>query len=161
MKKTILSIVCLGVMLIMCLGVFCACNCGEDDFRNPIIGEPADGEFYSLKEAYEQKLLTKADLDEIAELYNNNAQQTESLDLDISEKIKFDYYNSVSSQYAEMKVDDVSIEKFYGVHNGVYAIIIENPFVNYPAVIVDEWEEIGGVQFHHTGFLRIAIWKEL
>lgn len=151
MKKTILSIVCLGVMLIMCLGSLCACNTDLVQY----------GEFYSLKEAYGQELLTKAELEEIAELYNNNEQHTELLDLDISEKIKFDYYNSVSSQYAEMKVDDVSIEKFYGVHNGAYAIIIGNPFVFYPAVIVDEWEEIGGVQFHHTGFLRIAIRKEL
>ncbi len=41
-----------GVVLIMCVGILCACNNG-DDFRNPINGEPKAGEFYTLQEAFD------------------------------------------------------------------------------------------------------------
>ena len=50
-----------GVVLIMCVGILCACNNG-DDFRNPINGEPEAGEFYTLQEAFDNGWLSRGDL---------------------------------------------------------------------------------------------------
>lgn len=59
----------------------------------------------------------------------------------------------------ETKARDYEILKFYGEYNGCYAVMLNSPYGQFPAVDVDECEEIGGIRFHHTTHEPLKIWK--
>lgn len=144
----VIAVVLLGVL------VFCAACTSQ-----PL------GTFYSLDEAYENGLLTQDDLQEIADLHNVNVQCAEKLDGEIAEFIKkaaaWKLKNDEKSPIDEAKAEDFTILKYYGVyHQDCYVVVLDEPYFEFPAVEVDEWKEIGGVQFHITSFYEIEVWKK-
>ena len=60
----------------------------------------------------------------------------------------------------EAKAEDFKIVKYYGTYNGSYVILLNEPYFEYPAVIVDEWVTIGEVSFHNRGHGEIIVWKK-
>lgn len=165
MKKIGLNIVCIGVVLTMCLGVFCACNCGEDDFRNPIIGEPVDGEFYSLKEAYDHGWISKADLRNIAYHKTGDAQNNcfvhtsknpETLAAETEYAIKTAWLSKAGTVSSSQSLEDIEITGYYGVYNDLIAVLIRG-YADFPAVIYTE--TIDGIEFTYGDMNTIKLWK--
>ena len=162
MKKTLIKFICLIVVLIMCVGVMCACN-KDDDFRNPRNGEPEAGKFYTLQQAYDNGWLSKGDLRNIASYYNDGKDFPEKLDVDTENRIKNAKAESLRNDEAhpilEAKAEDFKILRYYGTYDDLIVIILNDPYSEAPAVIVNYWEKIGGVKFHHTGHNYIEIIK--
>ena len=143
--------------LAMCMGMS-GCDNEKD------ASEIGEGPFYTLEEAYEAGWLTCADLQDIADLHNNNKQYAEKLDEKIAELVKEDAawelrYDE-KNPIVEAKAEDFSILKYYGIyHKDCYVVMLDEPYFYFPAVDVDEWKEIAGVQFHITSFYEIKVWK--
>ena len=116
------------------------------------------GVFYTMEEAYEAGYLTREDLTNIAYYHNEWVPYPETLDNSIAEAIKKTQAEDLRKDVPEAKAEDIQIIKYYGEYNGNYAVMVDNPYGEYPAVIVDEWETVGGVKFHYRGFNRIVVW---
>ena len=74
------KLICFGVMLVMCLGLFFGCETASGE------GKPT-GKFYTLQEAYDQGLLTVDDLQSIANYFNNNITPTDTINVAIEKAI--------------------------------------------------------------------------
>lgn len=146
MKKVF--ILCLSAVIAAC--VFCGCNRGV-----------VEGEFYTLKEAYEAGLLTREDLQTIALYYNGGEDVPDPIDARVAASIRESaaQRERLVNHTLEAKARDYEILKFYGEYNGCYAVKFNFPYGQFPAVDVDEWEEIGGIRFHHTTHEPLEIWK--
>lgn len=145
MVKKIISIVA-----IMVLGSSMLFGCGSNYL---------DGKFYSLKEAYESELLSKEDLKNIAGYYNELTSCAIPLDEEIENAIKESAVKDEREQGFEAKADDFIILSYYGKYQDCYVIRIKSSNKDAPDVIVNEWEEIGGVRFHHLSYFRPEVWK--
>ncbi len=119
------------------------------------------GKLYDLEEVYNNEWLFAEDLQTIADLYNaNETLKISDLGDKIAEKIKKTVVNEIKERIPEAKAEEIRITAYYGVYQDCYAVMLYVPYYEYPAVVVDEWQEIGGVRFHHTGFNRIQVWKD-
>ena len=152
--KKINNLICMLAVVLLGVLVLCAACAPQ-----------ASGTFYSLEEAYENGWLTRDDLQEIADLHNANTQCAEKPDGEIAELIKkaaaWELKNDEKSPIVEAKAEDFTILKYYGVyHQDCYVVMLDEPYFEFPAVEVDEWKEIGGVQFHITSFYEIKVWKK-
>lgn len=140
------------------------CGCGytppapqEEKFQEH------DGSFYSLAEAHERGYITAADLQSIAYYYNG----TQDYPCPISEEaqrciLKTAYLDVLEEQEelaSKIRAEEFWIAAYYGYYDGSYALVWECSYIDYPAVVVDEWREIGGVRFHQTSPGFIVIWK--
>lgn len=140
----------------LCSAMFCACNGGEDTW------EDIHGEFFTLQQAYGDGWLTKDDLQEIAELHNeNNSLDISEIDNQTIDKIKQTALNKDKEHEPDAKIEDYIILRYYGCYDDCYVLIMNSPYAYSPAVIVDEWKDIGGVQFHYRSFDVIYVWKEV
>lgn len=120
------------------------------------------GKFYSLDEAYDKSMITRDDLQTIANYHNNLTNCSEELSNLVETLIKgraaFDLRNDEKHPVSEASAQGIRIIKYYGEYNGCYAVILENQYVAYPAEEMDEWQEIDGVKIHYTNWLKIVIW---
>lgn len=118
--------------------------------------------FYTLQKAYDDGLLTAADLQGIANHFNNDTAPTDNLSLELQEAIKETraekLRNLNSNPILEAKADDVSIVKYYGTFSGAIAVVITDIYSNYGQGELPEYE-IGGVVFYNYGAPEIQIWK--
>lgn len=130
---------------------------GDPESSSEYVGE-ITGVFYTMEEAYEAGYLTREDLTNIAYYHNEWVPYPETLDNSIAEAIKKTRAEDLRKDVPEAKAEDIQIIKYYGEYNGNYAVMVDNPYGEYPAVIVDEWETVGGVKFHYRGFNRIVVW---
>lgn len=148
----------------MCIGIFTGC------------GPKKRGEFYTLKEAYKQELLTIDDLKSIAYYQNNGSEgdnfvpvpkkpeklsaATESL---IKETKAFDLRNesglNEESSQKEATAEQVSIRKYLGTYGGYVAVIVDDAYTSNLDWI---WEQsIDGVTFRYMDGNAIVLWKKL
>lgn len=130
---------------------------GDPESSSGYVGE-ITGVFYTMEEAYEAGYLTREDLTNIAYYHNEWVPYPETLDNSIAEAIKKTQAEDLRKNVPEAKAEDIQIIKYYGEYNGNYAVMVDNPYGEYPAVIVDEWETVGGVKFHYTSFERVVVW---
>ena len=146
-KMILAAVLALGI----CGAVLCGC------------GSNMKGEFYSVKEAFEAGYLTKSDLKSIAGYYNNRENCPDALDKEVKDAIIRTACEEarLGISEAEVRPEDFEISAYYGNYNNCYAVKIKSEYIGYPEVVVDEWEEIGGVKFHHTSPVSIDIWKVL
>ncbi|MDE5600872.1 MAG: hypothetical protein K2J16_00035 [Clostridia bacterium] len=164
--RLISRILCLGFVLIMTLGILCACN-KEDNFRNPQNGEPTLGEFYDLQTAYDNGWISKDDLRNLAYYLTGDAQKEgfepapripETLSPETEFAIKETHAKSLRDGYPEAIASDVRIEAYYGTYNGFVAVIISAKYYAFPAVIHDE--TIDGIKFRYPYPNTIRLWKQ-
>ena len=151
--KKILKALCTAIAAVLLCGGIAGC------------ASQTVGTFYSLDEAYQNGWLSQDDLQEIADLHNHGLQSAENLDDKIADCVKetaaWVLKHDEKSPIPEAKAEDFTILKYYGVyHQDYYVVMLDEPYFEFPAVIVDEWEEIGGVQFHITSFYEIKVWKQ-
>ena len=160
--KLISKIICLGVVLVMALGIFCACD-KDDNFRNPKNGEPTSGEFYSLQTAYDNGWISKGDLRNIAYYYAGDAQKKgfkptpitpESLSAETELAIK----ESFLQFWGKEDISLIVIRDYYGEYNGFIAMII---YYSGPHNPVACKETVGGISFEYsTPITTIQLWRK-
>ena len=164
--RLISKILCLGFVLIMGLGILCACD-KEDNFRNPKNGEPTSGEFYTLQVAYDNGWLSKGDLRNIAYYYAGDAQKkgfkpTPKIPETLSHETELAIRESnLYSRWDDSKVaiDDIVIRGYYGEYNGLIAVIVHNNSAYYPAVVYEV--TVGGIKFSFgSPGTVIELWKK-
>lgn len=155
-------------VLILCLGTFlpaCSDEQAQSEPENPWEDYAPAGLFFYLEDAYEYGMFTHEQLEQIAYNYNNNIRPTEGFSDELDYQMRSDvaYYSyiynpSFRTQYPE----DYSLI-YYGCYNDCYTILMDNENSHsYLAGIVDYWEDIGGVQFHHRSYDGdLLIWKRL
>ncbi len=144
------KILLLGIALCMS---FSLAACTQDEV------EPM-GTLCSLQVAYDGGLLTVGDLQSIANYHNNGIEYAEALDANIELAIKETAAEVIrtreSNPHMEASAADVSIVGYYRTYNDSVAVIVNDSFTDYPAVI---WEEtIESVTFVYSG-ANIIIWK--
>ncbi|MGN0823837.1 MAG: hypothetical protein ACI4MB_02070 [Candidatus Coproplasma sp.] len=120
------------------------------------------GQFYSLEKSYENGLITVEQLQEIADYHNDGKESPTPLDDKIANAIK-ETAAADTRKYeklVEVKASEFKILRYYGNYNNCYVVMICNPYINYPEVIVDEWVDVGGAQFHITTHESIQVWVQ-
>lgn len=152
MKRIINIFICLML-------AFCLASCSEKDDKiniNFII----EGKSYVVeidKGTSISKDIIPLNNDDVIELYYDEKMEKEydgnainkdlkmyvKTDIKISEdtikKIKSKYVNEYLIKYNEnATIDEVHIEKFYGVYNNAYVLMMSNDYVDYLDVITDE-----------------------
>ena len=155
-----------GVVLIMCVGILCACNNG-DDFRNPINGEPEAGEFYTLQEAFDNGWLSRGDLRNIAYHRTGDGQRKgfkptpknpEVLSAETELAIKEAHAaNLRESGTLEAVTDGVTIIAYYGIYNEMIAVLIDAIYYAHPSV--ECFETVGNIKFEYDNPNFIRLWK--
>lgn len=151
MNKNIKKFICLGLTLIACVVVLCACNDNKSEIN------AVDGEFYTLQEAYDNGWLSKTDLKNIAYQLNGTKpigftpKDKEPLSAEDERLLKNDY----ASRFDDGRTaDDVLICGYYGQYNGFVAVIVDNGHFD---VITNK--EVGGVKFTYPDSNTITLWK--
>lgn len=160
--KHILAVVACLVALLCSAGIFSGCD--------------ADGQaLFTLKEAYENGVISREALMSIAYYHNGGREYNEAImggdyqpiekdPAELSEQEK----NNIKAVFAQAetennkgevtRADDIKLVCYYGVYDGCYAFIADNTLFAHPAVEVDETDRIGDVNIHYTDFERIMIW---
>lgn len=120
------------------------------------------GKFYSLEESYEKGLITVEQLQEIAEYHNDGKDCPTPLDDKIANAIKETAASDTRKyeKYFEVKASEFTILHYYGNYNNCYVVMIGNPYFDYPEVAIDEWVDVGGVQFHIRTHESIQVWVQ-
>jgi len=122
------------------------------------------GMFRTLQEAYDEGLLTAQDLQTIANYHANGTLPAGELSTEIASAIKElaakNMRESELTPVEDAKAADFSIIRYYGVYNGSVALMINDPYHEYPAEDLDINETIAGVLFHYTNPNRIIVWKQ-
>lgn len=119
------------------------------------------GEFYTLEEAYNNGLLTKENLEEIAYYINENLNYPKALNRITEKKIKNDMAYKISCEMNIEKAEarDVFIKAYYGEYSGCYVVRIDYEYWAYPAFPVSKWLEIDGVKIHIIYPELYTVWK--
>ena len=168
MRKKLTKLICLGIVLVMCVGILCACNKNDDNFRNPRNGEPQAGEFYTLQRAYDNGWLSKGDLRNIAYYLRGDGQRKgfkptpktpETLSAETELAIKEDRANRLREQGTENAVaDGVDITNYFGSYDGLVAIFVYDAYSGYADAIVNK--TVGGVKFKYYDSNQILVWAQ-
>ena len=119
------------------------------------------GNFYTLEEAYNNGLLTKENLEEIAYYINENLNYPKALNRITEKKIKNDMAYKISCEMNIEKAEarDVFIKAYYGEYSGCYVVRIDYEYWAYPAFPVNKWLEIDGVKIHIIYPELYTVWK--
>ena len=119
---------------------------GEDEINTPIEG------FYSLKEAYDQQMLSTEDLQTVAEYFNNGLSYPKKLSEQTAQSIQEAWAKKLreepDSKATDLTGDDVWILKYYGIYDHCAVIIIDRKDAVYSAQYAPIDVEIGNVVFH-------------
>ena len=133
-------------------------------------------QIYSIKEVYDNNYITYGDLLNIAyysgnEGYNPNEFEKfipkdkgvmdEETIINLKTKLVELHNEKVSKEENKATIDDFIIT-YYGCYNGFCAFKSRNIEESDPAVIIEEWETIGGIRFKYaskSSKSRIKLWK--
>ena len=171
MKRILKKSLIIAVLSVLALSavLLCACN-NDNNYRNPLNGEPETGTFYYLQTVYDNGWISKGDLKNIA-YYQNvplfdpdgstmlkgfkpSPKNPETLSTDIELAIKNDY---ISQKYDDSTtIDGVQIVKYYGTYDGFVAVMI-NPggFCSIREDIID------GITIKYSYLSdQILLWKQ-
>ncbi|MCL2140420.1 MAG: hypothetical protein FWH42_01900 [Dehalococcoidia bacterium] len=155
--------VAIAVILLLC-GILVPLSAGCDDkvLVNDNPKEEITGKFYSLQKAYDDGLLSRQDLMNIASYPSSfgNAELALSVDtqLSIKEACAESLRNRTTSPITEATADDITIEYYFGTYNNCVAVIVSNAFTLYSDALWDD--VIAGVVFHYYNGNSIIIWKQ-
>ena len=162
--RLISKILCLGVILVMVLGILCACDKDDDNFRNPMNGEPTSGEFYSLQIAYDNGWISKGDLRNIAYHYAGDAQKKgfkpapiTPLSQEMELSIKESRLQEIIDRHPNTVADEITIDGYFGTYDGFVAIFLGGDYSYYYAVTTTI--NIGGIEFTYPNSREIIVWK--
>ena len=162
--KFISKILCLGVILVMTLGILCACDKDDDNFRNPKNGEPTSGEFYSLQTAYDNGWISKGDLRNIAYYYAGDAQKKgfkptpiTPLSSETELAIKESRLQEIIDRHPNTVADEITIDDYFGTYNGFVAIFLGGDYSYYYAANMTI--NIAGIEFFYHSSQEIIVWK--
>lgn len=111
-------------------------------------GSQEQGKLYTLSEAYEKHYITKNDLIDIKNNYNNSDNKL-VLDKIIELKILNDELLGLKKIIKDAKMEDIYIFAYYGNFNNSYIIRLSDVFSEYPAVM--EELNIDGILFEYSG----------
>ena len=115
-------------------------------------------ETFTMEEAYEKGIITKENLQSIADLYNSyTSLPLSELDADVVKRIKITNLYKINEAIAT--IDDVRLERFYGVFGGdqsVYAVCTSYRYGGYLDDMMDL--DIDGVIFYGYSGPAIAIY---
>ena len=157
------KMICLGVVLVMALGILCACD-KDDNYRNPKNGEPIQGEFYGLQEAYDNGWISVGDLRNIAYHYAGDAQKKgfkptpiTPLSPETELAIKESRLQEIIERYPDTVADDIKIDGYFGTYNGFVAIFLSGDYLYYAAVV--KKVNTGGIEFVYPNSREILVWK--
>ena len=166
-KKSILFIFCC-IFITTVLFCFCGCKKNPDDFSAPPSHYVADQEgpsdrFYTLREAYDNGMLTKEDLQSIAAYHESGTSPTKALPKSEENKIKEIAAQIVrereTSPVKDAKAEDYSIINYYGTYRIYVVFIINDPYFMHPAVVVHE--TIAGIDFVYASpEWKIVVWSQ-
>ncbi len=126
--------------------------------------EPVTGEFYTLREAYNNGYLTRTDLESIAYYHNGEKPYPESINDDTAKSIKSAWAKKLADDetdpITDATEDKFTISKYYGTYDGCVAVIVERTGAMYPAVYSPVEVEIGNVIFKYNLYHpQIVVWK--
>ena len=158
-----------AAVLLLVAGLSCFAGC-----------DPApSGTIYSLREAYENGLLTKEELMSIAYYHNGGRRYNEAImgedytpipkdPAELSEATSLQIRNTAAWEYqqegthAELDVtaDGFQVQSYYGTYRGAVAAIIQCLYYEHPAVDRDFSYELDGVIVHYHTYWEIEVWVE-
>ena len=132
------------------------------------------GTFCSLEEAYEAELLTQEELLSIAYYQNGGREKNEALmpegyapqeRQELPEETDRAIRKTAAREWQKklgkrVTADDMRIVKYYGAYHGCHAVMLNEPFVEFPAVDLENWVSVGGVQICYASPLEIVIWRQ-
>jgi hypothetical protein len=150
--------VVIAVVAIMLFGVVALTGCTPEE--DEIV---AKGIFYSLKEAYDEGLLTVENLQSIADYHNNGISYPEELDDFVSESVKKAWAESLRTDKTnprpETTAEEIVITKYYGTYNNCIVVILD--YGTHADVSIPVTDTVGGVSFNY-GHPRYSIvcWKQ-
>ncbi len=151
MKNTFKVLICVVLTIVLCSCTLCACNDnGSESYA-------CDGEFYTLKQAYDNGWLRKSDLKSIAYHLNGTQpigfvpKEKEPLSAEDEQSLKADY----AKRYTDCPIGDILIRGYYGQYNGFVAVIVESIHMD---VITEEI--VGGVKFTYPDSNALILWKK-
>ena len=152
------NLVLFGIAILM---LFSLAACREDE---------SVGEFYSLQEAYDNKLLTVQDLMSIAYYHGSlggvsgdfipTPKESEILDAELSNKIRnvfFELYVEPHvDEYDIVTINDVEVSVYYGTYNSAVAVMMKDNFGSAGAIreII-----VADITFTYNSGNDIIIWK--
>ena len=168
MRKKLTRLICLIIALVTSVGILCACNKNDDNFRNPRNGEPQAGEFYTLQRAYDNGWLSKGDLRNISYHRTGDGQRKgfkptpkdpETLSTETELAIKEDWARLLREQETVNAVaDDVTILNYYGIYDGLVAVLMTDIYSGYADAIFEKY--VGGVKFRYPDSNQILVWAQ-
>ena len=163
MAKAVKKVLIVLAVLVMSVGILCACDDNNDD------GYPQEkGKFYTLSQAYEQGLISRNDLLNIycqyightVDDFEPTAKTPEVLDEQTVQDIKESwlYTDLYVKPIIKEEADEVTIEKYLGTYNGYVAIYItgRKGFFQKETTI-----EIDGITFDYRDTNEIRVWKKI
>ena len=165
LRKNIIYIV---LIIILCFFTMCSCNY-DDDFRNPINGEPEAGEFYTLQEAFDNGWLSRGDLRNIAYHRTGDGQKKgfkptpknpAVLSAETELAIKEAYAANLRERgILEAVADGVGVNNYFGIYNDLVTVFIYDKYSGYADVILNQ--TIGGIKFTYNNSNEIMVWKQI
>ena len=154
--KKIISII-LALISVICVA-FALGGCGDTN--------EVRGEFYTLKEAYENGWLNEDDLKSIAcgyydkykyeeNPYGGYERPAEELSKEMENEIKQAYLNQIA-KYPDVLLDKVEISRYYGKYNGNFVVSMYSQYFMCDIIVEPEFD-IGGVIFKNfwQGEIRV------
>ncbi len=150
MRKRIKKI---KAIFVCCLCTLLCCFFGCNSFD-----QSSSGQFYSLDEAYELKMLSKEQLIDIANQYNKNETQNinNPLDKNTQRKIKNCYLIDLKKSVPSATIDDVVIVNYYGTYGECVVIEITDSIIQYDLIF--ETKDIDGVIFFNYCARKLSVW---
>ena len=120
------------------------------DFVEPM---ESVGQFFSLQEAYNNKILTVNEIKKIAACNF----EVEELESKIQYAIKKLYLESLKdSDYPNKKIEDISILHYYGQYGNCYVVQIIDAYADFPAVELEC--VVAGIVVKYSG-PPIIVWE--
>jgi len=174
-KKQCVSAALLALCAACLVGTFASCE--KSDGKTG--GEQKTGEFYSLREAYDNGFITLDDLKNIAHYHNTSLKWFNSEDVadysnykdftpyDIGEiddetslAIRTDYFNGGDASYVDegCTVDNVWVDGYCGTYNGCIAVMMDAAYFGYATVVGED--VIEDVLLYYSDSNRVTVWKE-
>ncbi len=114
-----------------------------------------------IDEAYEEGLISKDELEQIAYYYNNYDNvilDKNEISKHIQRKIKKDYNKEIMKEYANCSCStSISIDNYYGTYDKCIAISLSSKYVTLDPYIVEVYV-VDDVKFYNYSPVFLRIW---